>query len=109
MVLVVVGSDAVLLAVGVAVLGAGMGFGTPGFMSAPTVLADREEQSAVAGLVSSSSALAFMAGPLLGTGLYELSPTVPYLVGAVLLAGLSVFALLHPGIRRLPEAASGRR
>ncbi|MFJ1763813.1 MFS transporter [Amycolatopsis sp. NPDC088138] len=97
MLLVVVASNGLLLGVGVAVLGAGMGFATPGFMSAPTLLATREEQGAVAGLVGSASALAFMGGPLLGTGLYEISPAVPYAAGAVLLAGLAVFAFTRLG------------
>lgn len=97
MLLVTVASGGLLLGAGVAVLGAGMGFATPGFMSAPTLLATREEQGAVAGLVGSASALAFMGGPLLGTGLYEISPTVPYAAGAVLLAGLAVFAFTRLG------------
>ncbi|SFW90868.1 MFS transporter [Amycolatopsis australiensis] len=92
MLVVAAGTSGVLLGAGVAVLGAGMGFATPGFMSAPTLLATREEQGAVAGLMGSSSALAFMGGPLVGTGLYEISPVVPYVAGAVLLAGLTAFA-----------------
>ncbi|MGA8117083.1 MAG: MFS transporter [Actinocatenispora sp.] len=104
MVLVTVAANGPLLGVGVAVLGAGMGFGTPGFMSAPTLLATRDEQGAVAGLVGSSSALAFMLGPLMGTGLYEIDPAVPYLLGTVLLAGLAVFAFAHRGIRQMPTA-----
>jgi MFS transporter, DHA1 family, tetracycline resistance protein len=95
-----------LIAAGVGVLGAGLGFGTPGFMAGPTLLATREEQGAVAGLVGSSSALAFVLGPLVGTGLYEVAPVAPYLVGAVLLAGLTVFAFVHPR-RRPPAAAPG--
>ncbi|MEU8634140.1 MFS transporter [Amycolatopsis sp. NPDC048633] len=98
MLVVAVASSGLLLGAGVAVLGAGMGFATPGFMSAPTLLATRDEQGAVAGLMGSSSALAFMGGPLLGTGLYEVSPTVPYLAGAVLLAGLAVFAFTGLGV-----------
>jgi DHA1 family tetracycline resistance protein-like MFS transporter len=96
MVVVAAGSSALLLGAGVAVLGAGMGFATPGFMSAPTLLTTRDEQGAVAGLMGSGSALAFMGGPLLGTGLYEISPAVPYVVGAVLLAGLAAFAFTLP-------------
>jgi MFS transporter, DHA1 family, tetracycline resistance protein len=107
MVLVTVASSGLLIGAGVAVLGAGMGFGTPGFMSAPTLLATREEQGAVAGLVGSASALAFMLGPLLGTGLYELTPAAPYLLGAVLLTGIAVFAFAHPGVSREPAATSG--
>ncbi|MEU0536643.1 MFS transporter [Amycolatopsis tolypomycina] len=97
MLVVAAGADGVLLGAGVGVLGAGMGFATPGFMSAPTLLATREEQGAVAGLMGSSSALAFMAGPLLGTGLYEIAPVVPYLAGAVLLAALTAFAFTTTG------------
>jgi len=74
-----------------------MGFATPGFMSAPTLLATRDEQGAVAGLMGSASALAFMGGPLLGTGLYEIAPVVPYLAGAVLLAALTAFAFTLTG------------
>lgn len=92
MLVVAVGSGGLLLGAGVAALGAGMGFATPGFMSAPTLLATRDEQGAVAGLMGSSSALAFMGGPLLGTGLYEVAPAVPYFAGAVLLAALTAFA-----------------
>jgi MFS family permease len=106
MVVVAFASSEILLDAGVAVLGAGMGFGTPGFMSAPTLLATREEQGAVAGLVGSSSALAFMGGPLLGTGLYEIAPTVPYLLGTALLAALAGFAFVHTGIRQAPVAAA---
>ncbi|MEV6876516.1 MFS transporter [Amycolatopsis sp. NPDC051128] len=97
MLAVTVASTGPLLGAAVATLGAGMGFATPGFMSAPTLLATRDEQGAVAGLMGSSSALAFMGGPLLGTGLYEIAPTVPYAAGAVLLAGLAVFAFTRLG------------
>jgi MFS family permease len=103
MILVAVASSGVLLGLAVALLGAGMGFGIPGFMAAPTLLATRAEQGAVAGLTGSASALAFMLGPLLGTGLYEIAPAAPYLLGAVLLAGLTAFAFTHKGIRRTPE------
>jgi MFS family permease len=106
MILVTVGSNGFLIGAGVAVLGAGMGFGTPGFMAAPTLLATRAEQGAVAGLVGSSSALAFMLGPLLGTGLYEIAPAAPYLLGAALLAVLTVFAFVHSGIHQVPPAAT---
>ncbi|MDS0137846.1 MULTISPECIES: MFS transporter [unclassified Amycolatopsis] len=97
MLVVATGSDGFLLGAGVGVLGAGMGFATPGFMSAPTLPATREEQGAVAGLMGSSSALAFMGGPLLGTGLYEIDPVVPYLASAVLLAALTAFAFTRTG------------
>ncbi|NYI89769.1 MFS family permease [Amycolatopsis endophytica] len=106
MVVVTVASDTLLLGLGVAVLGAGMGFGMPGFMSAPTLLATREEQSSVAGLVSATTALTFMVGPLIGNGLYGIAPALPYLLGTVVLAGLALFTFLHPGVRQAPATAT---
>lgn len=106
MVLTVAAGTGPLLAVSMAVLGAGLGFGFPGVTAAPTLLATREEQGAVAGLVGTSNALTFMLGPLLGTALYEIGLAVPYLLGAVLLAGLAVFTFVHPGLRQAPERPS---
>jgi MFS family permease len=107
MVLMTVAANGLLLGAAMAVLGAGLGFGLPGVTAAPTLLASREEQGAVAGLVGTSNALTFMLGPLLGTGLYEIAPTVPYLLGTVLLAGLAAFTFVHPGVRQAPERPSG--
>lgn len=98
MLVTTVAANGPVLAVGVAVLGAGLGFGLPGIMSAPTLLATRDEQSAVAGLVSASTALTFVLGPLLGNGLYEISPAIPYVLSTVLLAALAVFVFVHPGL-----------
>lgn len=103
MVVVLLGPNGPLIALGVAVLGAGLGFGQPGVMSAPTLLASRGEQGAVAGLVSSSIALTLMLGPLVGNGLYEISPAVPYVFGVVLLSALTIFVFSNA-----PAAASTR-
>jgi MFS family permease len=107
MVLMTVAANGPFLAAAMAVLGAGLGFGLPGITAAPTLLATREEQGAVAGLVGTSNALTFMLGPLLGTGLYEIAPVVPYLLGTALLAGLAVFTFVHPGIRQAPQRPGG--
>jgi MFS family permease len=104
MLVTTVATSGLLLAAGVAVLGTGLGFGLPGIMSAPTLLATREEQSAVAGLVSASTALTFVLGPLLGNGLYEVGPAIPYVLGTVLLAALAVFVFVHPGVTVRTEA-----
>jgi MFS transporter, DHA1 family, tetracycline resistance protein len=102
MIVVTVAANGPLLGAGMAVLGVGLGFGLPGIMAGPTLLATRDEQGAVAGLVGTSNALTFMLGPLLGTGLYEIAPAAPYLLGTALLAGLTVFTFVHPGIRQTP-------
>jgi MFS family permease len=107
MVLMTVAANGPFLAAAMAVLGAGLGFGLPGITAAPTLLATREEQGAVAGLVGTSNALTFMLGPLLGTGLYEIAPAVPHLLGTALLAGLAVFTFVHPGIRQAPQRPGG--
>lgn len=99
---VTVAPNVVLIGAGVAALGAGLGFGTPGFMSAPTLLTTREEQGAVAGLIGSTNALTYTLGPLLGTSLYEIAPSVPYLLGCGLLAALVIFVFTHPGVRQTP-------
>jgi MFS family permease len=107
MVLMTVAANGPFLAAAMAVLGAGLGFGLPGITAAPTLLATREEQGAVAGLVGTSNAVTFMLGPLLGTGLYEIASAVPYLLGTALLAALALFTFAHPGIRQAPERPSG--
>lgn len=105
MLLVTLAPNGFLLTAGVALLGTGLGFGGPGIMSAPTLLATPGEQGAVAGLVSASTALTFMVGPLLSTGLYEIAPAVPYVLGTVLLTCLTVFVFTHPGVRRTNRPA----
>jgi hypothetical protein len=107
MAVVTVAGTAPLLGLGLALLGTGMGFGMPGFTAAPTLRAEPAEQGAVAGLVGSTTALTFMLGPLVGTGLYETAPTAPYVLGLVLLAALAAFTFLHPGLRpAVPAVAS---
>jgi MFS family permease len=104
-VIVTVAPNVVLIGVGIAALGAGLGFGTPGFVSAPTLLTTREEQGAVAGLIGSTSALTYTLGPLLGTSLYEISPTLPYLLACALLVALAAFVFTHRGVRQTPREA----
>jgi DHA1 family tetracycline resistance protein-like MFS transporter len=104
MIVVTVAQTGVLVGTGVGVLGIGLGFGMPGIMSAPTLLATKEELSSVAGLLNAGSALTFMVGPLVGNSLYEIAPVLPYLLGSVLLAALTVFVFVHPGVRQAPAA-----
>jgi MFS family permease len=65
--------------------GLGQALTLPGVMSGLSLSVDEDEQGAVAGLNSSSQALARTLGPVLGTGLYQLRPELPYLFGAALL------------------------
>jgi DHA1 family tetracycline resistance protein-like MFS transporter len=107
MVVVALSTTGPLIGVGVALLGAGLGFGMPGIMSAPSLLATRAEQSAVAGLINAAVAVTFMIGPLLGDGLYEVGMAAPFVFGTVMLTALVVFTFTHPGVRQTAQPAAG--
>ncbi len=70
--------------------GLGFGMARPGFTSAASLSVAPHEQGAVAGIIGGSGAAGFIFGPAIGA-LYEVSPYLPYAVGAVLVAGLIVF------------------
>ena len=73
--------------------GIGHSFSIPGYTSALTLLFDKTEQGGVAGLISSTNAVTMVVGPIIATTLYQVSPSVPFAVGASVLAGLFIFAL----------------
>jgi len=82
------------LIVFMALQGLGQGLTLPGVTAAISLRARDDEQGAAAGLTSSSQALARVLGPILGTGLYELGPELPYAVGAGLMLLVFVFAFV---------------
>jgi len=86
-----------------ALVGLGLGLAIPGYTAAPTLLVAGDEQGGVAGLVAATNALTFVFGPLVGTALYELAPSCPYIVGALLISALFVFVLMHLSVRQAPE------
>ncbi|WP_243029984.1 MFS transporter [Thermus altitudinis] len=88
-----------LLALGLALQGAGAALAGPGVTAALSLAVGEGEQGLVAGLNSSAQALGRMLGPILGTGLYRLAPEAPYLLGAGLL--LMVLLLLPLLFRRV--------
>ncbi|APD09320.1 MULTISPECIES: MFS transporter [Thermus] len=90
--LLVVAHTFPLLALGLALQGAGAALAGPGVTAALSLAVGEGEQGLVAGLNSAAQALGRMLGPLLGTGLYRLMPEAPYLLGAGLL-GLSLLFL----------------
>ncbi|MGW1373637.1 MFS transporter [Streptomyces sp. NPDC002446] len=106
MLVVAVAPTGLLIGLGTALLGAGLGFGMPGIMSAPSLLARPEEQTSVAGLVNATTALTFMTGPLLGNGLYEVGRSIPYLFGTVMLAAVSIFTFTHRGVRQTVQVTA---
>ncbi|MBJ7484658.1 MFS transporter [Brevundimonas sp.] len=98
--------------VGYAVVSMGVGFARPGFTAGSSLAVGPREQGAVAGLMMSLAGLSFLAPPVIGVGLYQLSEWAPFAANAALLLGaLAVclfsktlkVALLH-GARRAIEA-----
>lgn len=74
----------------------------PGYTAGPTLLVTREEQGGLAGLIAANMGLTFVIAPTVGTVLYSTWPPLPIIVGAVTMAVVTTFVLLHPRFRRIP-------
>lgn len=84
-----------LLSYGVAAFG--MGFVFPAFQALAANAVEAHEQGAAAGTVASAQGMGMIAGPLLGTLLYGLSPVAPYLLVAFTLLPLALAAAAAGG------------
>ncbi len=73
----------------------GFGFTRPGFTAGSSLAVDRSLQGAVAGRVTAVNGAAFVLGPSIGVGLYELYPPLPYFLSSVMLALLIGYALFR--------------
>ncbi|WP_213979608.1 MFS transporter [Sphingomonas sp. dw_22] len=82
------------IALGYALTSLGMGFARPGFTAGASLAVGQEAQGSVAGKVTSVNGAAFVLGPSIGVGLYELWRPLPYLTAAGWLACLFVYAFL---------------
>lgn len=88
-----IAEDLHALAVAYAVVSVGFGFIRPGFTAGASLAVDAREQGAVAGKVTSVNGAAFILGPSAGVALYQLWAPLPYLLSAVILAALVLYAL----------------
>ena len=86
---------------GLALLGVGLGLVRPGNAAGASLAVGGEEQGAVAGLLGAIGVLGNVFGPLLGTSLYSLTPTAPFLLNAVIMAAGLAFSLAHPRLRHV--------
>ncbi len=73
-----------------ALIAFGMGMVMPAFQAATANAVQAHEQGAAAGTVAAMQGLGMVLGPLLGTGLYRLSPVAPYLLAAAVMAALAL-------------------
>lgn len=79
---------------------ASLGFGLlrPGFTAGASLAVGSREQGSVAGRVTAVNGVVFVFGPLIGIGLYQVAPPLPYLLAAatLLLAAAYAFRRLGP-------------
>lgn len=78
----------------------GYGFARPGFTAGSSLLVEPHEQGAIAGAVTSVNGACFVLAPAVGIGLYQLSPALPYWVGAGALVIAFAYSMFNPVMRR---------
>jgi len=82
------------------VLGLGLGMVSPGFTAGASLAVGPEEQGAVGGLVSACPAAGFVLGPIVGTSLYQIDHTLPYICALVLMLPLTLYVWRFGRIKR---------
>jgi MFS family permease len=89
------------LTAALAIQGLGHGLTLPGVTAGLSLAVSDDEQGTVAGLGSSVQAFGRMVGPLVGTGLYQIRPELPYVFGSAVLLLAIVFLLGSGELRRM--------
>lgn len=79
------------IALGYAVTSLAMGLARPGFTAGSSLAVGAHAQGSVAGKMTSINGAAFVLGPSIGVGLYELWRPLPYLTAAAALACLLAY------------------
>jgi MFS family permease len=80
-------------------LGAGLGLVRPGNAAAASLAVEPNEQGAVAGLTGAIGVVGNIFGPMLGTTLYQLTPTGPYLLNAVIMTAALLYVHTNARVR----------
>lgn len=104
--LLIVDLGAVALFTAILIIGLGLGTAMPGYTAGPTLLVRRDEQGGLAGLIGATTGLTFVVAPTLGTTLYGVWPTLPIIIGAVIMALVTVFVWAHPRFRQVADIAT---
>jgi len=84
-----VGTVPAALYAGYGIFGLSFGFAAPGLNAAGSLSVRREEQGAVAGLLSAAPTVGMVFGPILSGVVYRTAPGLPILAGAVLTAAMA--------------------
>lgn len=104
--LLIVDLGAVALFAAILIIGLGLGTAMPGYAAGPTLLVRRDEQGGLAGLIGATTGLTFVVAPTLGTTLYGVWPALPIIIGAVIMALVTVFVWAHPRFRQVTDIAT---
>ena len=99
------GSIAALVAV-LGILGLGLGMISPGFTAGASLAVGPEEQGAVSGMVSACPSAGFVLGPIVGTSLYQVNHTLPYLCACLLMLPLFLYVLRFGRLERRKACVS---
>ncbi|EOX4231018.1 MFS transporter [Vibrio cholerae] len=91
-----------LVVISMAISGIGIGYLLPSIQTFLTTLASKNEYGKITGYIFSFSALGYIVGPLIGTGLISTAIWLPYLISIIMLS-LSAMCLLI-GSKRKPKA-----
>lgn len=86
---------------GFALASLGFGFLRPGFTAGASLAVGSGGQGSVAGKITSINGAAFVLGPSIGVGMYEVWRPLPYLVAGALLVILLIYTL----VRLRPDSA----
>jgi len=80
-----------MLAVGMALLGTGLGLTMPAIVAGASLAVSSQEQGSAAGVISACPAVGFVCGPVIGGLLYPLAPFGPALFSALIFSGTIIF------------------
>ncbi len=97
--LIVVGHGYLVVMVALALLGLGLGFVRPGAAAGASLSVHPSEQGSVAGVVGGVAVIGNVFGPMLGTSLYELRHTAPFLLNGAIMAAVLVLIYSNRRLR----------
>ena len=92
-VVLAIAHDPMLMVSGMVVVGASVGLLLPGNLAAMSLATGVKAQGKVAGINAVAMGVGLLIGPMAGTGIYHLSPLLPYWLACGLLVLLTAFVL----------------
>ena len=98
-VLFVTGSAFAVYLTALACLGLGLGLVRPGAAAAASLSVSANEQGSVAGMLSGVAVIGNVFGPMLGTTLYSLARTGPFLLNGAIMSGILILVFVSPRVR----------